>query len=107
MKLAKIQDMKKGWFIGDFTPSLFKTTNVEVAVKHYKKGDYESKHHHKIATEFTVVIQGSIKMNNITYKEGDIIIMEPNEATDFECLSDQAINVVVKLPGAKNDKYVE
>jgi hypothetical protein len=32
--------------------------------------------------------------------------MEPNEATDFECLEDGTKNVVVKFPGANDDKYV-
>mgnify|MGYP004635474661 CR=1 FL=1 len=43
----------------------------------------------------------------ITGGAGDIIVMEPNEATDFECLQDGTTNVVVKIPGANNDKYEE
>ena len=106
MKTAKLKDMIKGWFVGNFEPTLFRTNDVEVAVKSYKKGDYEEKHYHKIATEFTVIIRGRVKMNGIEYKEGDIIVMEPNEATDFECLEDGTQNVVVKIPGANNDKYL-
>lgn len=107
MKTAKINDMVKGWFVGNFEPTLLKTNDVEVAVKEYKKGDYEKRHYHKIATEITVIIQGRVKMNGIEYKKGDIIVMEPNESTDFECLEDNTQNVVVKYPGANNDKYVE
>lgn len=58
MKTAKLEDMTKGWFIGNFNPSLLKTNDVEVAVKSYKKGDYEGRHYHKIATEFTCIISG-------------------------------------------------
>ncbi len=104
MKTAQIKDMTKGWFVGNFEPSLYKTNNVEVAVKSYEAGTYEKKHYHKIATEITVVLKGKIVMNNIQYTEGDIIIMEPGETTDFLALTD-AENVVVKLPGANNDKY--
>lgn len=107
MKIAKLNDMVKGWFIGNFEPSLCKTNDVEVAVKTYKKGDREDKHYHKVATEYTVIISGRVKMNDIEYVAGDIIIMEPNEATDFECLEDDTMNVVVKLPGANNDKYIK
>lgn len=107
MKIAKLDDMIKGWFIGNFEPSLCKTNDVEVAVKKYNKGDYEDKHYHKIATEYTLIISGRVRMNNKEYKEGDIIIMEPYETTDFECLEDNTINVVVKLPGANNDKYID
>ena len=106
MKIAKLNDMIKGWFIGNFEPSLCKTNDVEVAVKTYKKGDKEDKHYHKIATEYTVVISGRVKMNGTEYVSGDIIVMEPNEETDFECLEDGTVNVVVKLPGANNDKYL-
>ncbi|MEI0799072.1 hypothetical protein R4Q14_12200 [Brachyspira intermedia] len=106
MKTANLNEMVKGWFIGNFEPSLLKTNDVEVAVKKYKKGDYESSHYHKIATEFTVIISGRVKMNNIEYKAGDIIVMEPNESTDFEALEDDTVNVVVKIPGANNDKFI-
>ena len=107
MKIAKLDDMIKGWFIGNFEPSLCKTNDVEVAVKKYNKGDFEDKHYHKIATEYTLIISGRVRMNNKEYKNGDIIIMEPYETTDFECLEDNTISVVVKLPGANNDKYID
>ena len=105
MKTAKLADMAKGWFVGNFEPTLYKTNDVEVAVKSYSAGAYENRHYHKIATEITVVTKGVIRMNDIEYTEGDIIIMEPGEATDFYAVTD-AENVVVKLPGANNDKYI-
>lgn len=106
MKIARLEDMIKGWFIGNFEPTLIKTNDVEVAVKEYNKGDYEAKHYHKIATEITVVITGRVRMNGVEYKKGDIIVMEPNDATDFECLEDGTQNVVVKYPGVNSDKYL-
>lgn len=106
MKEYKLQDMTKGWFVGNFEPSIIKTNDVEVAVKNYNKGDYESSHFHKIATEITVIVSGKVRMNGKIYQAGDIIVMEPNHATDFESLEDNTVNVVVKLPGANNDKYL-
>lgn len=105
MRKATLKEMKGGWFIGNFDPSLFKTNACEVAVKQYKKGDKEGKHFHKIATEYTVIIKGKVRMFNEIYSEGDIVVVEPGDATDFEALED-SVNVVVKLPGANNDKYV-
>ena len=105
MQVSKLSDMTKGWFIGNFEPSLCKTNDVEVAVKSYKKGDKEDRHYHKIATEFTLVLSGRIRMNNVEYGVNDIIRIEPMESTDFECLEDSS-NVVVKIPGANNDKYL-
>lgn len=105
MKTAKLNEMTKGWFIGNFSPTLYKTNDVEVAIKRYEAGTREEKHYHKIATEITVVTKGIVRMNDAEYAEGDIIIMEPNDATDFYAVTD-AENVVVKIPGANNDKYI-
>ena len=106
MKVNNLSEMEKGWFVGDFTPSLLKTRAVEVAVKRYQKGDYEELHYHKVATEITVIVSGLVEMNGVKYKEGDMITIEPNESTDFKALED-SVNVVVKLPGEPNDKYTQ
>jgi quercetin dioxygenase-like cupin family protein len=105
MKVDKLKDMFRGWVVGNFDPSLYKTDDVEVAVKNYKKGDYEPKHYHKIATEITVICKGRVLMNNELYEEGDIITIEPNEQTDFRALND-VITTVIKLPCTKGDKYL-
>jgi quercetin dioxygenase-like cupin family protein len=105
MKVDKLDRMVKGWFVGNFEPTVIKTNDVEVAVKKYKAGDYESAHYHKIATEITVIISGEVEMNGKKFIEGDIIVIEPNEPTDFRVLKD-TITAVVKYPGANNDKYL-
>lgn len=105
MKVSKLKDMVKGWFVGNFEPSLYKTDLVEVGVKYYTAGDKEALHYHKIATEITVVVKGMVLMNNKLYNVGDIITMEPGESTNFEALTD-SITTVVKLPCVKDDKYI-
>lgn len=102
---AKLDNMKGGWFVGSFSPTVHDTTAAEVAVKHYCAGDYEAAHYHRVATEVTVVVRGKVEMAGNSWQTGDIIVLEPGEATDFRALSD-TITVVVKLPGVKNDKYV-
>ena len=105
MKISKLDEMTKGWFIGNFEPSLYKTNDCEVAVKSYKAGEYEDKHFHKIATEFTVIIKGTVKMFGREFSEGDIVVVEPGDSTDFFAVTD-VMNLVVKIPGANDDKYV-
>lgn len=105
MEVHKIKNMFKGWFIGNFEPSLFKTNDVEVGLKEYSAGASEDKHYHKIATEYTVIVSGEVEMNGIRYAEGDIIVIHPNESTDFKALTNVK-TLVVKLPGASNDKYI-
>jgi quercetin dioxygenase-like cupin family protein len=104
MTKFNLNDYFKGWFIGNFDPSIIKTYDFEVAIKKYKQGDYEQVHYHKIATEITVIVLGKVIMNNIEYVEGDIIKIDPNESTDFKCLTD-VTTVVIKTPCVKNDKY--
>jgi len=100
----KLEEMTKGWFVGAFAPTAFNTDVAEVAVKVYKSGDREDRHHHKVATELTLVLSGEVRMNGATYREGDIIRIEPGESTDFEALTD-VTTVVVKVPSMVGDKY--
>lgn len=104
MNHSRLDDMIKGWFVGSFEPTALKTDACEVAVKRYKAGDYESPHYHRIATEITVVLEGKVRMSGNEWGAGDIIVLPPGEITDFEALTD-AVNVVVKTPGAPNDKF--
>ena len=105
-KIARLDAMTKGWFIGNFTPTLFATEAVEVAIKEYPAGFSEEWHYHKIATEFTVIVSGEVAMNGHHYQKGDIIVIPPGEGTDFRALTD-VVTTVVKLPGATSDKYTK
>jgi len=102
---SNLDKMKLGWFVGNFEPSLYKTNDVEVAVKTYKKGDAEEIHHHRIATEITVIVSGRVRMNDLILESGDILVIPPFHATDFEALEDTT-TTVTKMPGANNDKYL-
>lgn len=105
MKVSKLNDMFRGWVVGNFDPSLYKTDDFEVAVKTYKKGDYEPKHYHKVATEITIITKGRVLMNNELYEEGDIITIEAGEATDFRSIND-VTTTVIKFPCVKDDKFL-
>jgi quercetin dioxygenase-like cupin family protein len=105
LKHAKLKDMLKGWFVGNFQPTALNTTACEVGVKSYKAGEKEMLHHHKIATEITLILAGKVRMAGQEWTEGDIVVLNPGDATDFEALTD-CINVVVKVPGAADDKYL-
>jgi len=106
MKKHNLDDMVGGWFIGHFEPTILKTDDFEVAVKIYKKGDYEENHFHKIATEYTLIMDGEVIMSGENYSSGDIVVIKPNESTDFRALTDVK-TVVVKTPSVANDKYLK
>lgn len=106
MDMLSLSDFTRGWFVGGFEPTLFKTTDVEVAVQHFKAGDKEASHCHKIATEITVIVSGRVLMNGQEISSGSIVKIHPGEYTDFEALED-TVTTVVKVPGALNDKYLK
>ena len=105
MKKAHLNDMVRGWFVGDFTPTAFKSEQCEVAVKSYQKGDIDAAHFHKLAHEITLIIEGEVSMMGSKWRKGDIIVIEPGEVSAFSALTDATL-VVIKIPGAKNDKYL-
>ena len=97
--------MTRGWFIGDFEPSLLKTKDFEVGILTHKKGEEWPKHYHKIATEYTVLISGSMTICGELIEPGTIFILEPNEIADPVFHEDCTV-VVVKTPSVVGDKYV-
>lgn len=104
MEVQPLSSFTKGWFVGPFQPTLIHTGDVEVGVKHYRAGEAEARHHHRIATEITVVVSGTVKMNGREFRSGEVIKLDPGESADFTALTD-AVTAVVKHPGAANDKY--
>lgn len=105
LQIYRLDSMVKGWFVGAFEPTAFHTTDVEVGVKSYVAGDYDELHHHKVATEITVLLRGKAVMGGIEIAAGDVVLVPPNVAVDFKVIED-CDTVVVKLPGATNDKYM-
>lgn len=104
MKTHKLSEMKWGWFAGDFSPVVVHSKDFEVACKHYKAGDKEARHVHKIAREITLIANGRVLMNGQEFATGDIIEIPPGESTDFVVLED-TITVVLKTPSVMGDKY--
>jgi hypothetical protein len=105
MNVHRLEDMTRGWFVGDFAPTLYRTDAVEVAVKHYDAGDAEERHVHRVATELTAVVSGSVRMDGRDLSAGDIVVLEPGDPSDFLAVTD-AVVVAVKLPAVPGDKYL-
>lgn len=102
----RLDHFTKGWFVGNFSPTLIPSDDVEVAVKIYKAGDYDAKHHHKVGTEITAIVSGRVKMSGEEFGAGDVIKIPPGQSTDFTALTD-ATTVVVKMPCVSGDKYLD
>ena len=98
--------MTGGWFVGNFEPTALKLEHAEVAFKAYKAGDREPCHHHKFATEVTLIVRGICKFHETgdTYADGDILVISPDESVEFHALTD-CETVVFKMPSLTGDKY--
>lgn len=103
--MFNLNDYTKGWLIGDFTPALIQSKDIEVGVKEYSKGAIETIHVHNIITEYTIVLTGKVKMLCQTFERGEIIKIMPGIATSFEALED-TITLVIKTPSIPSDKEV-
>jgi len=104
MKKFNLDNFVRGWFVGDFEPSIFRTKEIEVGIKNYNKGDKEPVTVHKETWEITVIIFGSVRMYNHILNKNEIILLEPNDISEFECLEDSCL-LVVKYPSNPLDKY--
>ena len=105
MIVHNLDEMIKGWFVGNFNPTAYETSACEVAIKKYVAGDFELSHFHKVADEITVIVSGRVRMNGCEYEAGNILVIKAGEATDFLAIED-TLSVVIKTPGALNDKYI-
>ena len=99
-----INEFQRGWFIGNFEPSLLKTDQFEVSVLTHTKGQKWPNHYHAIATEYNILLKGSMKINGELMIAGDIFVIEPGEAAEPEFLEDCTL-ICVKTPSIPGDKY--
>ena len=83
-----IDNMIQGWFVGDFTPSAFKTDKCEIAIKKYLEGDIEPLHKHINADEIVCVLQGKVQIQDIEFKPSEISYVKVNEPTNLIALED-------------------
>lgn len=105
MQVNKLSDMWRGWFIGDFDPSVLKTKHFEVGVLTHPKGEQWAAHYHPVGTEYNVLLEGSMKVCDTELKQGDIFVINPGEIADPVFYEDCKI-LCVKVPSDPNDKII-
>ncbi len=105
MEVRNLSEFFKGWFIGNFEPSMLKSLDFEVAVKFFSKGEFEPFHKQIIATEFTVVLSGEIAINDNKFSQNQIIRINPGESANFLALSDTTV-LCIKTPSIASDKVL-
>jgi len=104
MKTSDINKYIKGWFVGDFERSFYRTKDFEVAHHWHPKGDPTYAHYHKLTTELNYIVRGELMVSGVWMKTGNMWIYEANEISDVEFLTDTDL-IVVRWPSIPTDKY--
>ena len=105
LKKYKMSDMFRGWFIGNFDPSVYKTDQFEVGYLIHKKGEKWDFHYHAKSTEINYLIRGKMLLNGQIINPGEIFVFDPKVIAVPNFLEDCEI-ICVKVPSAPGDKIV-
>lgn len=106
MKIDNLKNYERNWVVGNFEPSLFKTDSVDVGVLFCKEGEKGDLHYHLNHTEYNIIIDGQVMLENSTLSSGDIFIYEPKDKSNLFFVKD-TILLVLKNPSTKNDKHYD
>ena len=103
MDIFKLNNMKQGWYVGNFEPSAFKTKLFEACYRIHPKGEVWDTHYHAHATEINLLIKGKMMIQNKILESGDVFILNPYEIADPQFLEDCEV-VCIKTPCVIGDK---
>ena len=104
IKQNKLENMTRGWCIGDFSPSILKTELFEVGYLKHSKDEMWPAHLHKKADEYNILIKGKMTINNETIEKGDIFVVPKGMLTSAKFLEDCEI-LCIKVPSNTKDKF--
>ena len=72
MQCFKLEEMIKGWVVGEFTPSVMEA-DFEVGVQTHEKGYVSPLHLHKKFKEINVIVSGWLQVKNGREKDINIL----------------------------------
>jgi len=104
MNITKITDYVRGWFIGDFEPTVLRTKDFEVGVITHHKGEHWTSHYHKDSVEYNVLVTGKMIVQEQELSDGDVFIFQKGEIADPVFLEDCTV-ICVKVPSIPSDKF--
>jgi len=104
MHVTKLSDYIRGWFIGDFKPTVLRTKDFEVGVLTHKKDEKWPAHYHKQSIEYNVLVSGKMIVQGKELNSGDIFVFDKGEIADPVFVEECTI-VCVKVPSIPSDKF--
>lgn len=105
VKKKSLDEMYRGWFIGNFEPSIYKTKDFEVGYLLHKKGERWDIHFHEHMKEVNLLVKGKMILNNKEISENDIFVIDKNVIAAPIFLEDCYI-LCIKIPSVVGDKVI-
>lgn len=95
------KEQRKGWFLGPWNSA------VPVPVGYANEG-VDEEHYHRQMFEIYLVAQGhstiAVDGVEVTLRQGDVVVVEPNEVHTFVSSSDDYLHFVIQAPFVRGDK---
>lgn len=104
-KIISIQQLN-GWLVGQFSPSLVHSKEIEVGFKCIKKGTLADSHYHKLKTEYTILLSGKLRVGDTILTPPSCVVLEPHFENDHDFLEDSII-LIINTPSVQGDKYYD
>jgi len=104
-KKVNIDEYVRGWLIGDFEPSIKRTTDYEIGVLTHKQGEKWPFHYHKESREINILLSGEMIINNQSIKRNTLFIFEKGMISCPLFLTD-CIVLCIKVPSLPGDKWI-
>lgn len=96
MEIKHLNEMRGGWFAGDFEPVALTMENSEIAIKRYMQYYIESAYCHPSATVMYVLLSGSIQLNEkVLSQPYSMAVFSPGESVYFTALADSDVLLFV------------
>jgi hypothetical protein len=105
MKVYDTEQFICGWFIGDFTPSVIRTTAYEAGYKLHAAGEKWPVHYHEHMDEINFLLEGEMVIQGKTLIGPCVFLLERNEIADPIFVTDCKI-FIIKTPSVPGDKVI-
>ena len=105
IQMYKIEDMFRGWFVGNFEPSVMKNTGFEIGYLFHKKGEKWLTHYHNNLIEVNLLIDGKMILNDLEINKNEIFVIDKKVLACPIFLEDCYI-ICIKIPQMVGDKVI-
>ena len=98
-----VDSFVRGWFIGDFEPSIIRTKTWEVALLRHSKGEKWDFHYHAQADEVNVLLNGRMMLNGHEIRSRNVFTI-PKKQIACPLFLEDCLILCIKTPSVIGDK---